>query len=102
MVARRILGKNPTSTMAIAGLKLYLQLPPGLIKNRAASPRFVFHARMDRKARRPRLEAAYPRANHDEVWRGHRIFGQNHPLLSWPGRDYIALQQQGSAHCTGA
>jgi hypothetical protein len=32
MVARRILGKNPTSPMAIAGLKRYLQPPPGLIK----------------------------------------------------------------------
>ena len=50
---------------------------------------------------RPRLDGAYPGANHSGVRRGRRIFGQYHPLLSWPGRGYIALQQPGAANCTG-
>jgi len=57
---------------------------------------------MDRKARRPRLEGAYPGANHNGVRRGRRIFMQNHPLLSWAGSGYIALQQPGATNCTGA
>jgi len=54
----------------------------------------------DRKARRPRLEGAYPSPNHNGVRRGRRIFGRYHPLLSWPGRGYIALQQPDSANWT--
>jgi hypothetical protein len=45
--------------------------------------------------------AAAGRLGHG-VRRGHRIFGQNHPLLFWPRRPYIALQQSDAANCTGA
>jgi hypothetical protein len=75
-IARRILGKNPTSPMAIAGMKNYFQAPRGLM--------------------------ACPGANQNGVRRGRRILVQNHPLLSRPGRGYIALQQPGSANCAGA
>jgi len=52
---------------------------------------------MDRKVRRPRLEGAYSGANHNGGWRERRICAQNHPLLSWRGRAYIASQQPGAA-----
>jgi hypothetical protein len=61
-----------------------------------------FLAHMDHKARRPQAEEAYSGSDHDQLRHLHRAIGQNHPLLSRPGNDYIAMQQQGSGNSTGA
>jgi hypothetical protein len=85
--------------MTIAGMKRYLHVlnEPG---RHLHGSRFV--TLMDRAVQRLRLEKAYPGANHIGVRRGRRIFGEDHLLLSWPGRAYIALQQPGAGNCTGA
>jgi hypothetical protein len=86
--------------MTIAGMKRYLEVSGA--ENEPGLHGSYFMMLMDRKVRRPRLEGANLGANHNGVRRRRRISGQNHPLLSWRGKPYIASQQPGAANCTGA